>query len=134
MSEFDIHRFAVQLLTLKGVKNLIFFHVPNGEQRSKRTGARLKAMGVVRGVSDLVLVIPAEPAPRVVFFEIKDANGRLSVDQRIFRQRAEDAGADFLIAASPDEVEEQLAKCGALRRRPTETERRQMAGAPIAAE
>lgn len=134
MSEFDVHRFAVQLLNLKGVKNLIFFHVPNGEQRSKRTGARLKAMGVVRGVSDLVLIIPSQPTPRVVFLEIKDAKGRLSVDQKIFRQRAEDAGVDFLIASSSDEVVAQLAKCGALRRRPTETECRQMAGDQIAAE
>lgn len=34
------------------------FHVPNGEQRSAITGARLKAAGVKPGVADLLWLVP----------------------------------------------------------------------------
>jgi hypothetical protein len=35
-------------------------HVPNGGQRNKREGASLKAQGVKRGISDIVLPYPAK--------------------------------------------------------------------------
>ena len=37
----------------------LLFAVPNGGGRSKRTAGKLKAEGVVRGVSDLLMLVPA---------------------------------------------------------------------------
>ena len=35
-----------------------FFAVPNGGKRDAKTGARMKYEGAVRGVADLILLIP----------------------------------------------------------------------------
>jgi hypothetical protein len=67
------------------------FAVPNGEARDARTGAFLKAMGVRKGVVDLVLI-----ARSIWFIEVKkphvegEPQGKLSKSQIEFR--------DFVIA------------------------------------
>src|SRR5215831_5961543 len=38
--------------------DVLMFHCPNGEHRDKRTAAKLKAMGVLPGVADLIFMWP----------------------------------------------------------------------------
>lgn len=111
--EEDLQRYTVQLLKLCGVRELVHFHVPNGEARSKVTGARLKALGVRPGVADFAMVLPGG---RAAFLELKTPTGRASPEQRVFRCDAEAAGALYAIARTPEEVEATLAGWGALRR------------------
>lgn len=117
--EEAVHRFAVQLLKLNGVKGLIFYHCPNGEVRSRVTAAILVGLGVRRGVADLCLVLPGG---RAAFLELKAPKGRSSPEQKVFRTDAEAAGALYAVATTSDEVQAVLSSWGALRRsiRPSE--------------
>ena len=55
----------------------LLFHVPNGGLRSKVEAARMKGMGVVKGIPDFCFLFSG----RAWFFEIKDAKGRATPDQ-----------------------------------------------------
>lgn len=55
------------------------FHVPNGGFRNIREAAKLKAIGVVAGVPDLLLVVNGS----LVAFELKTDIGRLSDKQKL---------------------------------------------------
>lgn len=112
LSEDKIHFFAVDLLRFHKRDGVMFFHVPNGESRSKRTGAKLKRMGVLPGVADLCIVFPGG---RVGFLELKRPGGHPSAEQRVFRADCENAGASYAIASTPEEVVEVLSCWGALR-------------------
>lgn len=111
--EEDLQRYVVQLLKLCADRRLVWFAVPNGEARSKRTGAKLKAMGVRPGVADFAFTLPGG---RSAYLELKTLAGRPSPEQRVFRADAEVAGALYAIARTPEEVEATLAGWGALRR------------------
>lgn len=52
----------------------LLYHVPNGEYRDKVTAAKLKGLGVVAGIPDMVLNFRA----KTWFFEWKDDKGRVS--------------------------------------------------------
>ena len=106
-------RGIVQLLQLQANPDWIWFHVPNGEYRSKRTGARLKAMGVRAGVADLCLI---SPGSRAHFIEVKAPKGRMSPEQRAFRDACERAGAGFAIVRSIDEAGDVMQSWGVFER------------------
>lgn len=62
-----------------------FCHVPNGGRRSKAEAANLKRAGVRRGVQDLLVFgIVGRNLPRVAI-EMKADGGRVSADQRKWR-------------------------------------------------
>ncbi len=87
--------------------DVLFFHVPNGELRDKRAAAKLKAMGTLPGVADLVFVWndPApiqQPCLRTLFLELKARGGKTSPEQRAFADRAFDVGADYHVADNID--------------------------------
>ncbi len=69
------------------------FHVPNGGARSKRTAARLKSEGVMRGVPDLF--IPEWN----LWIEMKRVKGgRLSPEQRDWKHYLEEIGNTVFVA------------------------------------
>jgi hypothetical protein len=87
----DLHTAIVDLLQLKAHRDLIYFHFAHGEQRSAIAAARLKKlMGVFAGVPDLAFVLSEG---RAAFLEVKTRKGRLSPDQRAFRDRCNAVGA-----------------------------------------
>lgn len=112
MSELALQKFAVTLLRFNAAPGVIWFHPPNGEARSARTGAKLKAMGVKAGVPDLVVV---RPGGIVYFLELKAPKGSLSPAQRAFRAACEDNGIPYAVAVTPEAVETVLRGWGALR-------------------
>jgi len=111
-SEFELHKFVVQLLRLTARPGVIHYAVPNGEHRSPRTGARLKAQGVLPGVADLVIISEGGQAYHL---ELKRADGRLSPDQRAFEATCAALGAPYAVARTPDEARAILAGWGVLR-------------------
>lgn len=86
----------------KGLRTqgVIWFHVPNGEHRDKRTAAKLKAMGVLPGVADLVF----DWNGRMLYLELKRVGGVMSASQKEFKERAERAGRLYAVAYSVDEA------------------------------
>lgn len=114
VSEEAIQRAVIQHLKLMATPGVVYFHCPNGEARSKATGARLKAMGVRRGVADLCIVLPSG---RSAFLELKSAKGRQSDDQKVFAADVSKTDALYAIASSIDEALQILTDWGALRGR-----------------
>lgn len=55
----------------------MFFHIPNGGNRSIKEGMKFKAMGVIPGVPDMCLLSNAT----AYFFEFKSMQGKLSLEQ-----------------------------------------------------
>jgi hypothetical protein len=110
--EQPIHEGIVQLL--KFCARVPWRHVPNGEARSPRTGAKLKRMGVQAGVADFHLTLPGGITG---WLEVKASNGRQSSDQKAFQAAEEAAGARYAIVRSIDEARTVLASWGALKGR-----------------
>ena len=85
--------------------DVLFLHVPNGEPRDKRTGAKLKAMGVLPGVADLLFIWNVDIlGTRVLFLELKRKSGRSTPAQCEFATRANRAGAFYRTAYSIDDA------------------------------
>jgi VRR-NUC domain len=79
----------------------VVFHPANGGLRSKSEAARLKWIGVLPGIPDLVVLAPVG---RVFFLEVKVPDRRLSVDQRDIFDRLVALGIDAAIVRSVDDV------------------------------
>lgn len=81
------------------------FAVPNGGQRNLREAARLKAQGVLAGVSDLILLMPNG---KVYCIELKNPNGkgRQSPSQREFEETVRAFGHTYLLWDSWPQVEQ----------------------------
>lgn len=99
--EEDLQRVIVQHLILTGSKDVIWYHCPNGEHRSKRTGGRLKAMGVRPGIPDLCFTLKSGQS---AYLELKKPGGRLSKDQKAFADKCERMKFVYAIAYSLDEA------------------------------
>ena len=102
LPEDGLQKFTVELLRFNAAPGVLFFHCPNGAPTSPRTGARMKAMGLLAGVADMVIV---RPGGLVYFLELKSLKGTLSPAQRAFRDACGDNGIPYAIAASPESVE-----------------------------
>lgn len=75
---------------------LCLIAVPNGGRRDAVTGARLKAEGVVAGVSDLLLLVP-RGRHHGLCIEMKTPQGRQSEAQRRWQQAVEETGYRYVI-------------------------------------
>ena len=90
-TELQIHIAITDYLQRVAPRNsptapFIWHHSPNGEKRDKRTGAKLKAMGLLPGWPDFVLLQEGY----AFFGEVKPANGNLSKSQKAFAQALAD--------------------------------------------
>ena len=95
--------FAYQHPELKG----LLFAVPNGGARNKATAGKLKAEGVVAGVSDLILLVP-----RIICgvaqwhglcIEMKKPGGYQSPEQRQWEATVNGYGYKYAVCHSLDE-------------------------------
>lgn len=99
--ELDLHIAVAKLLKDHALPEWNWFHVPSGEHRDIRTAAKLKAMGVKRGIPDFVLI---SPYGSVRFLELKRLSGKLSDAQEEFRLWCIQHGAPHVVAWTMDQV------------------------------
>ncbi len=104
MSESLLHRAVVQQIAVRVRPNVFCTHIPNGEKRSQVTGAILRAMGVRRGMPDLLFLQDG----KAYFLELKTRKGRLSPDQVAVHAALRDAGALVATAHGLDAAIAQL--------------------------
>lgn len=115
-SEFQIQAAIVDYVRLMARVPTLCFAVPNGELRDKRTAAKLKASGVMPGVSDLILIRQApwscDRQPQVLCLEVKTRIGKLSEAQEKFRGLVGLFGCEYTVAHSFDDGISFLEKTG----------------------
>ena len=87
---------------------VIVFHVANGGLRSKPEAARLKWMGVLAGVSDLILILPKG---RSAFWEVK-WKGELTSEQKAFIGRLTELSHSWAVVRSIEDARRELAALG----------------------
>ncbi|MDB5445646.1 MAG: hypothetical protein JWQ97_963 [Phenylobacterium sp.] len=100
--EVTLHMSAAAFLRHAWPADLPFFHVPNGEQRDARTGAKLKAMGALAGVPDFALHLPRG---QIAYIELKTSAGAMSDAQFAFRQACIAHGHGHAVCRSVEDVE-----------------------------
>lgn len=71
----------------------VAYHVPNGGARNSIEGAKLKAMGVVPGVSDIFILCKG----KVLYIELKTATGTQSKEQLKFEHNVKTHGAMYYL-------------------------------------
>jgi hypothetical protein len=104
-SEYQIHVAIMDWIRLNqtrlpGLK--LAFHCPNGEVRNKATAKRLKRMGVLPGIPDLMIPV-GNGRFRGLALEVKSKRGKLSAEQVqvIARLRLQDWFVE--VVHTPDE-------------------------------
>jgi hypothetical protein len=95
---------------------VMYFHVPNGEERNKSIAAKLKAMGTLPGVADLIFIWCDHARIKILFLELKRRNKPLSPEQYAFCLKIREAGALYDMADSVAGAIEILQHHGLLRR------------------
>lgn len=79
----------------------VVFHVPNGGSRNAMEASNLKTQGVLAGVPDLCIVLPNR---RVIWVEMKAADGRVSVFQQLVHSQFDALGHRPIVAYSAEEA------------------------------
>jgi hypothetical protein len=72
----------------------IIFAVPNGGSRNLLEAKKLKATGVLAGVSDLICIAPDK---KIYFLELKTEKGVQSDSQKDFEKRVTDLGYCYVL-------------------------------------
>ena len=81
---------------------LLLFAVPNGGRRDAKTGARMKYEGVIRGPSDLILLIPKKGYSSLCI-EMKKPGGVQSKFQKEWQKEVEKYHNKYVICHSLEE-------------------------------
>ena len=113
MSELNLTIYTAQLLRLKAKPGVLWTHFPAGELRNRKTGAKLKKMGLQPGWPDFLIIYGGSPYA----LELKDADGRLSIAQREFREDFRAQLLAYQVARTPEQVMEILTGWDVLDRR-----------------
>jgi len=82
----------------------IIFSVPNGGYRNKIEAIKMKATGLVAGVSDLIIVQPN----RILFVEMKTETGTQSKEQKDFQNKVEALGFEYFLIRSLEQFKKEL--------------------------
>jgi hypothetical protein len=91
----------------------LWFHVPNGEHRTKETGALLLRMGVLPGVFDFLLISPTGVHH---WLELKrGAKADMSIAQIRFRTELQARGVPYGVARSFEQAVAFLTLWGVIR-------------------
>lgn len=80
----------------------LLFAVPNGGRRDAVTGKILKAEGVIPGVSDLILLVPAG-GYHGLCIEMKTAKGRQQPSQKEWQTDVERNGYKYIVCRSVEQ-------------------------------
>jgi len=77
----------------------LIFSVPNGGTRNIKEAMKLKATGLVPGVSDLIILLPS----KCLFIEVKTSTGKQSDVQKVFESKVTLLGFDYYLVRSLEE-------------------------------
>jgi hypothetical protein len=115
--EEEIQRSLVAQLRWRVRPGVIWFHVPNGGWRFRRTAGNLKAMGLRPGVADLIVLWSDVPSiTRVLCLELKRPGGTQSPAQEQFQADCGLVFAHYEIADNIDDAIAILQRYGILRK------------------
>ncbi len=87
----------------------MMFAIPNGTRTTPRVAAKMKAEGVLKGVSDIFLPC-ARNGNHGMFIEMKTATGRMSPEQTAFQSAMRDAGYHAITCHSWEEAAAEIVK------------------------
>jgi hypothetical protein len=82
------------------------FSVPNGGFRTSREAMKLKATGLVAGVSDVIVIQPN----RIVFVEVKLEKGKQQQNQIEFENTVKALGFEYYVVRSLEEFKNIITK------------------------
>lgn len=99
--ETRLHAAAVRYLRTV-CPDCLTYHVGNGGKRSPETSRLMKALGVLPGVFDLVMI---DPQGRHFYLEAKSDTGRLSESQQWFRNELILRGVPYVVFRSLSDIE-----------------------------
>ena len=78
--------------------------IPNAGKRGFAAQRQVKREGLSKGAPDLVVAYSDNGEPRTLWIECKSRTGRLSPEQRAWREWLTDFGHDHIVARSIDDV------------------------------
>jgi hypothetical protein len=99
--ETRLHAAAVRYLRTV-CPDCITLHIANGGKRSKETARLMKALGVLPGVFDLLLICPDG---RHMWLEAKSDAGRLSPEQQWFKTQLIVRGVPYVVFRNLADIE-----------------------------
>jgi hypothetical protein len=111
----DEHKLQVALFAFLKValrKECYAFAIPNGGLRNISVARKLKAEGVQAGVPDVGVMMPMG---RIVWLELKAKGGRLSREQKQFRDLCDKITHQYCVIHSIDDAHYFLKNVGALK-------------------
>jgi len=111
-SEHKLQTMVVDYLNVAAAPGVFAFAVPNAARRSYSIAARMKNEGLMSGVADLCVLLPAG---RVGWLEMKTLKGRQSVEQKAFQARCLRLNHPYAVAKTFDEAVKVLRLWGALK-------------------
>ena len=104
-SELTLHIALVSHLRSGPLRDgVLWYHIPNGEYRDRRSAAKLKAMGLLPGVADLIFQWQISNQARTLYLELKREKGKPTENQKLFSDRARTAGCAYEVVNSMDEA------------------------------
>lgn len=109
-TEYHLHVAVADFLRAALPDDVLWTHLPMGENRDARTGAKLKKMGTQPGWPDFMFIRgrgrrTGYPYP-VIFIELKRPGGRLTAPQQRFEERVDAIGHCHYTVAVADPVAE----------------------------
>lgn len=81
-------------------KRGMIFSIPNGGTRHLMEAMTLKATGLLKGASDLIVILPNG---KLMFVELKQPKGIQSLEQKDFESRVKILGFEYHIIRSLEE-------------------------------
>lgn len=99
--EVQLQEYAISLWRLCGRDDCRAWHPANEGARSPRTGAALLRQGMWTGMADVVVFFAGG---RFACMEIKTRKGRLTTEQRDFRDWCEKYSVPYAVCRSSDEI------------------------------
>lgn len=107
-SELQIHISIVDYLRRMAKPDIQWFHLANGEERTKRTGAKLKAMGLKPGAPDLMFRWRArwslDCLQETLDMEIKSKSGKQNEAQKQWEECTIATGGNYYVVSSLEEA------------------------------
>ena len=111
LAEIRIHKMVAAHLNQWKYDDVYWWHTPNGEKRDPVTAAKLKQMGVMPGIHDILAIHRG----RIFSLELKRSGEKPKDDQLLFAQMIMSISGSYAYADNFDAAVWQLEQWGLLR-------------------